>query len=106
MQMRFPGLSCVDLHLSEIRNYYWHLRTIRPGQEARRRKLYRRIAKIKAALIEDGFDAEELRLYCRQFTNCYRVSATARLRQYREDRAGFDAYLQKNDIVSKKTRIA
>lgn len=104
MQFRPQGLTRVDLHLSDIRNHYWHLRTIRPGQEAKRRPLYRRIAKIKAALVEDGFDPEELRLYCRQFTNCYRDAAQGRYDQYRQDRAAFDAYLQNNDTALQKNR--
>lgn len=104
MQLALRGITQRELHLSDIRNHYWHLRTIRPGQEAKRRKLYRRIAKIKAALVEDGFDPEELRLYCRQFTDCYRDAAQGRYDQYRQDRAAFDAYLQNNDTALQKNR--
>jgi hypothetical protein len=90
-QIAFPGFVDAKRHLCEIRNLYWHLRAIRPGQEAKRRKLYRRIAKQKAALEASGLDKEALRLWCRQWSRCYQEAARYRLCQY----------LQKNDAISK-----
>lgn len=96
MQTTFPEITLRETHLGEIRNLYWHLRAIRPFQGARRRKLYRQIAKHKAALIADGFNPELLRLYCRQFSNCHTEAARAR----------YEAFLQKNENISEKTPAA
>lgn len=82
MQKSFPGFTLSQSHLNAIRNFYWHLRTIRPWQGAKRRKLYRDIAKHKAVLIADGFDPEELRLWCRQWSSCYQVAAAHRYLTY------------------------
>ena len=82
--------------LGHIRNLYWHIRAIRPHQQAKRRKLYRQIAKIKAVLTADGLDSEALRLWCRCYTNCYPEAAQARLRQY----------LRKCDTQTQKTLAA
>lgn len=95
-QMKLDGITQREKHLTEIRNCYWHLRYLRPYQGAKRRKLYRIIQKHKAVLISDGLDPELLRLWCRQFTACHPAAAQQR----------FDAYLQKNHIDAKKTRIA
>jgi len=94
-QTNLPGVTNQQHHLDVIRNFYWHLRTIRPGQQAKRRKLYRAIQKQKAVLIEDGFDPEELRLYCRQFASCNRAAI-----------ARYEQYLQKRDSETQKTRSA
>jgi hypothetical protein len=82
MQKTFPGITITENLLSQIRNHYWHLRNIRSFQQAKRRKLYRDIAKIKAVLIADGFNPEHLRLWCRQYTRCQPDAAKARLSRY------------------------
>jgi len=81
--------------LDTIRNHYWHLRAIRPWQQAKRRKLYRQIKKVKIILARDGFDPEELRLYCRQFTSCNPAAITR-----------YEQYLQKRDGQTQKTQSA
>lgn len=96
MQSTFPGFTQRDRHLSLIRNLYWHLRALRPGQQAKRRKLYREVEKQKAVLIADGFDPEELRLWCRQYCRCHPDAAQAR----------YEAYLQKTNTETKETRDA
>lgn len=58
-----------EKHLSAIRNEYWQLRQLREFDQAGRRRLYRRIKEHKDALLADGFDAETLRLYCRQYAS-------------------------------------
>jgi hypothetical protein len=93
MQLTFKGFTQSEKHLSSIRNLYWMLRAIRPGQGAKRRKLYRQIAKEKAVLIADGFDSEALRLWCRQFSRCHPEAATAR----------FHHYLTENEIIFENT---
>ena len=82
MQTKFPGFTDRERHLGEIRNLYWHLRAIRPGQGAKRRKLYRLIAKQKAVLIADGLDEEQLRLWCRMHTRCHPEAAAGRYAEY------------------------
>jgi len=94
MQLTIPGFTDRERHLGEIRNLYWHLRTIRPHQGAKRRKLYRAIEKQKAVLIADGLDEEGLRLWCRQHTSCHPEAAVRR----------FGAYLEKNPTFFEKTR--
>jgi hypothetical protein len=93
-QKQLPGMTQREIHLSQIRNYYWHLRNIRPGQTAKRRQLYRLIQKQKAVLIADGLDVELLRLWCRQFSTCYQEASRAR----------FEAFLQKTNTELKNTR--
>lgn len=93
MQLTIPGLTQRERHLSEIRNLYWHLRAIRPHQQARRRQLYRLIEKQKAVLITDGLDPELLRLWCRQWSRCHPEAARAR----------FEQYLLENNTDLKKT---
>jgi len=82
MQKQFPGFTDTERHLAEIRNLYWQLRAIRPGQGAKRRKLYRLIAKQKAVLIADGLDSEQLRLWCRMHTRCHPEAAASRYAEY------------------------
>jgi hypothetical protein len=86
MQRPLPFITDSELMLSEIRNQYWHLRALRPWEQAKRRKLYRKITKIKAVLIADGLDKELLRLWCRQFTRSHAEASSVR----------FATYLQKN----------
>lgn len=82
-----------EKHLAEIRNLYWHVRALRPWQGAKRRKLYRQIAKQKAVLIAGGFDPEELRLWCRRYSRCYQAAAGRR----------YEAYLQNKLNISENT---
>lgn len=96
MQLPLLGLTHRERHLSEIRNLYWRLRSLRPHQGALRRKLYRLVTKQKAVLIADGLDKEALRLWCRQWANCYRAASEERFR----------AYCEKNSILFEKTRKA
>jgi len=96
LQQAFPGFTDREMHLALIRNYYWHLRNLRPGQNAKRRQLYRLIEKQKAVLIADGLDAELLRLWCRQFSTCYQEAARAR----------YEAFLQKTNTEAQNTRDA
>ena len=93
MQNDLLGPAETNQLLAIIRNCYWHLRTIRPHQQAKRRQLYRTVAKIKAVLISDGLDREALRLWCRTLTSCHPEAARARLH----------AYLQKSDTRTQKT---
>jgi hypothetical protein len=85
MQLQFSGLVTVEAHLTTIRNLYWHVRALRICQSAKRRKLYRAIAKEKAVLIAHGFDSEQLRLWCRMHSRCHPEAAALR----------YEAYLQK-----------
>lgn len=95
MQKQLPGLTDRGLLLAQIRNHYWHIRHLRPFQGAKRRALYRAVAKIKAVLLSDGFDAELLRLYCRQFASLDEAA-----------QGRYVAYAQQFDAETKKTRFA
>lgn len=90
-QLSFEGFTDRHRLLSDIRNLYCRLRFCRPWDVAKRRKLYRDIAKIKAVLLADGIDQEWLRLYCRQLASLDRA-AMARFEAYSEK---FSADLQK-----------
>jgi len=83
MQKPLPFITDSELMLCEIRNHYWHLRALRPFEQAKRRKLYRKITKIKAVLIADGLDETLLRMWCRQFTRCHTEAAAVRFATYR-----------------------
>jgi len=84
MQRPLPFITDSELMLCEIRNQYWHLRALRPWEQAKRRKLYRKITKIKAVLIADGLDKELLRLWCRQWSRCHTEAAMMRFATYRQ----------------------
>lgn len=62
---QLPLFDDLPLCLSLIRNHYWHLRAVRPHQQAQRRFHYRRVERIRSLLLSRGVDAEFLRLYCR-----------------------------------------
>lgn len=94
IQTSFPGFCDYQSHLGAIRNYYWQIRAVRSYDGAKRRWLYRQVAKHKAVLIAAGVDAELLRLWCRQFSRCYPEASRER----------FEAYLQNNSTILKKTR--
>ena len=81
--------------VGNIRNLYWHVRALRSWQSAKRRRLYRQIAKHKAVLLDQGFNPELLRLYCRQLASFDRAAV-----------ARFQSYLKKFDAETKKTLIA
>jgi len=69
-------LSARDLALvvGEIRNLYWHIRITRRGlHDARRRRVYRRIAVQKKRLLEAGVSKRsvlELLACCRSKQRC------------------------------------
>jgi hypothetical protein len=83
MQTQLPGMTLRGQLLAKIRNHYWHLRALRPGQLSRRRWLYRQIEKCKDLLLLDGVDAEWLRLFCRQYASMNRAAGD-RFRAYDE----------------------
>ncbi|NJA90229.1 hypothetical protein HCX48_13490 [Rhodocyclus tenuis] len=62
-----------------IANCYWQLRALRPGDQARRRALYRRIADEKKRLLSEGVDAEALRLLCLHYADPSRELRRVRL---------------------------
>lgn len=95
MHRQLPNLAQRDHLLGEIRNYYWHVRALRPGQGARRRWLYRRIAKLRLILLEDGLDPELLRLYCRAQASLDRAAVRR-----------FMVYLRENYSSLQKTHMA
>lgn len=97
-QLSLCGVTNTGQSLGQIRNHYWILRSLRPLKinQARRRKEYRQIQKIKAVLIADGLDSELLRLWCRQWSSCHQAAARER----------FTKYLQKFDAETKKTLSA
>ncbi|MBX9849138.1 MAG: hypothetical protein K2X64_07580 [Rhodocyclaceae bacterium] len=70
---------------SKITSIYWELRMLRPGNEAKRRQLYRKLAKEKAWILESGVPAIELHLVSRVL--CSKRGATEnakiRLKAYR-----------------------
>lgn len=68
-------VTVLENHTARIRNLYWCLRAIRPGQEAQRRGLYRDIERHKEVILAAGVDAELLRLFCRQFASCDEAAA-------------------------------
>ena len=94
MQRDLFGLDHDQL-LNDIRNHYWRIRNARKHDQAVRRRYYRKIQKIKAALIDDGFDPELLRLYCRQFASLDKAAISR-----------YQAFLQENDTRTKKTQSA
>lgn len=53
------------IEYATLRNCYWHLRAVRPYDQAARRKWYRRIEKEREKLIAAGASREHVRLYCR-----------------------------------------
>lgn len=52
-----------------LRNLYWFLRYRRAWDQAARRKWYRRIKVERERLVNQGFSAEHVRLYCRYMSN-------------------------------------
>jgi hypothetical protein len=54
---------------NSIARLYWQLRVLRPGQQAMRRKLYRRIADEKKRLVLEGADLEAVRLLCLHYAD-------------------------------------
>jgi len=70
----------------EIRNWYWHVRQLRPDQGAKRRRLYRRIHAQKKRLLVAGVDREELRLWCRSHTKTCPEAAKMRFLTHQQDR--------------------
>ena len=69
----------------ELRMYYWDLRMRRVWKEAKRRKLYRRIAKEKRRLeVEVGIERERIRLLCRCLVNPRNRYAEERYEAYCE----------------------
>jgi hypothetical protein len=65
-----------------LRNLYYLKRMLRPGQESKRRAIYRAIAEEKKRLIESGVDAELVRLCCRYHANLKNKSAQRRFEEY------------------------
>lgn len=81
-----PRLWMTDMYhpsFLRIRNYYWHIRSARPFEQAKRRRYYRYVEKEKRLLLAAGVDPEFLRLYCRQFASLD-PAAGKRFRQYAE----------------------
>jgi hypothetical protein len=52
-----------------LSNLYWFLRYYGHRDQARRRKLYRRIAVERTRLVKLGIDGERVRLLCRYLAN-------------------------------------
>lgn len=65
-----------------LRNYYWHLRFLRPFDQAGRRRYYRKIEAEKKRLIESGVNAEEVRLFCRWMANPRNNAARMRFESF------------------------
>lgn len=65
-----------------LRNYYWHLRFLRPYDQAGRRRYYRKIEAEKKRLILSGVDGEAVRLYCRWMANPRNNDAELRFRNF------------------------
>lgn len=61
---------------------YWMLRDRRNWDQAARRKWYRRIEKVKRALLDAGHDPEAVRLVCRSLANPKCAKARSRFFQY------------------------
>lgn len=67
---------------SVLSNLYWHLRYIRPFDQAARRRHYRKIAHEKKRLIETGVDPEQVRLFCRWLANPKNNAASIRFQNF------------------------
>lgn len=66
-------------------------RLLRPGQDSRRRAIYRHIEEEKKRLIEIGVDAELVRLCCRYLANTKNRNALRRYEEYdRQQRLPFE----------------
>lgn len=65
-----------------LANLYWMLRYYGHRDQARRRKLYRKIAAERKRLLEAGVDGEEVRLLCRHLANPSNRHAAGRLVGY------------------------
>lgn len=55
--------------VSELKNLYWQLRSLRKHHKTERRLLYRRIKATREKIILQGADEEEIRLLCRYLAN-------------------------------------
>ena len=65
-----------------LSNLYYLKRILRPGQESKRRAIYRAIAEEKKRLIESGVDTELVRLCCRYLANTRNRNAQRRFEEY------------------------
>lgn len=80
-----------DYWAHNLRNFYYMKRMLRPGQDAKRRAIYRQIEAEKKRLIESGVDAELVRLCCRYLANTRNRNAQRRFEEYdRQQRLPFD----------------
>jgi len=62
-----------------LRQQYWHLRSLRSFDSAKRRQSYRKIRSERLRLMEMGFNGEHLRLYCRYLSDTSNEQACRRL---------------------------
>lgn len=65
---------------SNLRGFYWRIRSTRNPSE--KRKYYRYVFKEKKRLIQSGVDSEYLRLYCRSLSKRFDHHAEKRLKDY------------------------
>lgn len=70
--------------VSTLRNKYWQIRAIRPGQSAKRRKLYREIQTVKAELLKKGADETELHHYGRSLASHKTTNARTATKKHQE----------------------
>jgi hypothetical protein len=93
----FSGVFAVDLSKLSLHSLYWFLRQVRPYQTAKRRQLYRWIAKEKKRLHEAGVDPELVRLLCRHLANTRNQHAEAAYLRYKAQGRLFDLGFKRVD---------